>query len=118
MFSSFFINRPIFASVLSIVIVLGGSIAVGTLPEGPPRSQSAGLPDSSLVQSEGTRAHRPQRTPGGGVPPPPPSPQPRAVAAAGDETRCISIRVYPKAATHSGVKLVSRPSRVCGCIRR
>jgi multidrug efflux pump len=31
-FSSFFINRPIFASVLSIVITLGGSIAVFTLP--------------------------------------------------------------------------------------
>jgi multidrug efflux pump len=31
-FSSFFINRPIFASVLSIVIVLGGSIALFTLP--------------------------------------------------------------------------------------
>ena len=32
MFSSFFINRPIFASVLSIVIVLGGTIALFTLP--------------------------------------------------------------------------------------
>src|SRR5215470_17940025 len=32
MFSKFFINRPIFASVLSIVIVLGGFIAVFTLP--------------------------------------------------------------------------------------
>src|SRR6202165_3154236 len=32
MFSNFFINRPIFASVLSIVIVLGGSIALFTLP--------------------------------------------------------------------------------------
>src|ERR671935_493925 len=32
MFSKFFINRPIFASVLSIVIVLGGFIALGTLP--------------------------------------------------------------------------------------
>jgi multidrug efflux pump subunit AcrB len=32
MFSRFFINRPIFASVLSIVITLGGSIAVLTLP--------------------------------------------------------------------------------------
>jgi multidrug efflux pump len=32
MFSRFFINRPIFASVLSIVIVLGGSIALFTLP--------------------------------------------------------------------------------------
>ncbi|HEV3236707.1 MAG TPA: efflux RND transporter permease subunit [Gemmataceae bacterium] len=32
MFSSFFINRPIFASVLSIVITLGGSIALFTLP--------------------------------------------------------------------------------------
>jgi multidrug efflux pump subunit AcrB len=31
MFSRFFINRPIFASVLSIVIVLGGSIALFTL---------------------------------------------------------------------------------------
>jgi multidrug efflux pump len=31
-FSAFFINRPIFASVLSIVIVLGGFIAVFTLP--------------------------------------------------------------------------------------
>jgi multidrug efflux pump len=31
-FSRFFINRPIFASVLSIVIVLGGSIALFTLP--------------------------------------------------------------------------------------
>jgi multidrug efflux pump subunit AcrB len=31
-FSKFFINRPIFASVLSIVIVLGGSIALFTLP--------------------------------------------------------------------------------------
>jgi multidrug efflux pump len=31
-FSAFFINRPIFASVLSIVIVLGGSIALFTLP--------------------------------------------------------------------------------------
>ena len=32
MFSKFFINRPIAASVLSIVITLGGSIAVGKLP--------------------------------------------------------------------------------------
>ncbi len=32
MFSKFFINRPIFASVLSIVIVLAGSIALFTLP--------------------------------------------------------------------------------------
>jgi multidrug efflux pump subunit AcrB len=31
-FSRFFINRPIFASVLSIVIVLGGFIALFTLP--------------------------------------------------------------------------------------
>jgi multidrug efflux pump subunit AcrB len=31
-FSKFFINRPIFASVLSIVIVLGGTIALFTLP--------------------------------------------------------------------------------------
>jgi multidrug efflux pump len=31
-FSRFFINRPIFASVLSIIIVLGGSIALFTLP--------------------------------------------------------------------------------------
>src|SRR5262245_10303640 len=32
LFSSFFISRPIFASVLSIVIVLGGTIALFTLP--------------------------------------------------------------------------------------
>src|SRR6202162_6310334 len=32
MFSKFFIERPIFASVLSIVIVLGGTIALFTLP--------------------------------------------------------------------------------------
>jgi multidrug efflux pump subunit AcrB len=32
MFSKFFINRPIFAAVLSIVIVLGGIIAYWTLP--------------------------------------------------------------------------------------
>src|ERR687894_881230 len=32
MFSKFFIDRPIFASVLSIVITLGGAIAVLTLP--------------------------------------------------------------------------------------
>ena len=32
MFSRFFIDRPIFAAVLSIVIVLGGSIALFTLP--------------------------------------------------------------------------------------
>src|SRR6266550_181517 len=32
MFSRFFINRPIFASVLSIVITLGGGIALFTLP--------------------------------------------------------------------------------------
>jgi multidrug efflux pump len=31
-FSRFFIHRPIFASVLSIVIVLGGSVALFTLP--------------------------------------------------------------------------------------
>src|ERR1700751_3013525 len=31
-FSRFFINRPIFASVLSIVIVLAGTIALFTLP--------------------------------------------------------------------------------------
>src|ERR671923_3008337 len=31
-FSRFFINRPIFASVLSIVVVLAGGIAVWTLP--------------------------------------------------------------------------------------
>src|SRR3974377_2373758 len=32
MFSRFFINRPIFASVLSIVIVLGGTVALFALP--------------------------------------------------------------------------------------
>ncbi len=32
MFSKFFIDRPIFAAVLSIIITLGGSIAVWTLP--------------------------------------------------------------------------------------
>src|ERR1043165_8369506 len=32
MFSHFFIERPIFASVLSIVIVLAGSVALVTLP--------------------------------------------------------------------------------------
>ena len=32
MFSKFFIDRPIFAAVLSIVVTLGGGIAVGTLP--------------------------------------------------------------------------------------
>src|SRR5436305_6831607 len=32
MFSRFFIDRPIFASVLSILITLGGAIAVFTLP--------------------------------------------------------------------------------------
>ena len=32
MFCRFFIDRPIFASVLSIVVTLGGSIALFTLP--------------------------------------------------------------------------------------
>src|SRR5437588_3768036 len=32
MFSSFFINRPIFASVLSIIVTLAGAIAVFSLP--------------------------------------------------------------------------------------
>ena len=32
MFSAFFINRPIFASVLSIIITLAGSVALFTLP--------------------------------------------------------------------------------------
>src|SRR5512135_83572 len=32
MFSRFFIDRPIFASVLSIIITLAGGIAVSTLP--------------------------------------------------------------------------------------
>src|ERR1700679_1573579 len=32
MFSRFFIDRPIFAAVLSIVVTLGGGIAVWTLP--------------------------------------------------------------------------------------
>src|SRR5436305_8804773 len=32
MFSRFFIDRPVFASVLSIVIVLGGGVALFTLP--------------------------------------------------------------------------------------
>src|SRR4051812_16076422 len=32
MFSNFFINRPIFASVLSIVVTLAGGIALFTLP--------------------------------------------------------------------------------------
>src|SRR5262249_49636724 len=32
MFSSFFINRPIFASVLSIIITLAGGVALFTLP--------------------------------------------------------------------------------------
>ncbi len=32
MFSNFFINRPIFASVLSIIITLAGSVALFTLP--------------------------------------------------------------------------------------
>src|SRR5215467_854518 len=32
MFSNFFINRPIFASVLSIIITLAGGVALFTLP--------------------------------------------------------------------------------------
>src|SRR5580704_15997983 len=32
MFSKFFIDRPIFASVLSIVITLAGGVAIWTLP--------------------------------------------------------------------------------------
>jgi hydrophobe/amphiphile efflux-1 (HAE1) family protein len=32
MFSNFFIDRPIFAGVISIVILLGGGLALGTLP--------------------------------------------------------------------------------------
>src|SRR5689334_9009554 len=32
MFSAFFINRPIFASVLSIIITLGGGISLVSLP--------------------------------------------------------------------------------------
>src|SRR5690242_7130448 len=32
MFSKFFIDRPIFASVLSIIVTLGGAIALFTLP--------------------------------------------------------------------------------------
>ena len=32
MFSKFFINRPIFATVISIVIVLAGIIAIRSLP--------------------------------------------------------------------------------------
>src|SRR5438128_9738071 len=32
MFSNFFINRPIFASVLSIIVTLAGGIAVFSLP--------------------------------------------------------------------------------------
>jgi multidrug efflux pump len=32
MFSNFFISRPIFASVLSIIITLGGAVALNTLP--------------------------------------------------------------------------------------
>jgi multidrug efflux pump len=32
-FSRFFIHRPIFASVLSIIITLAGGIAVWVLPE-------------------------------------------------------------------------------------
>ena len=32
MFSRFFIDRPIFASVLSIVVVLAGAVAYRTLP--------------------------------------------------------------------------------------
>src|SRR6266446_5604123 len=32
MFSNFFINRPIFASVLSIIVMLAGGIAVFSLP--------------------------------------------------------------------------------------
>ena len=32
MFTRFFIDRPIFASVLSILVVLAGGIAVGSLP--------------------------------------------------------------------------------------
>lgn len=34
MFSTFFINRPVFASVISIVIVLAGVIAMRSLPIG------------------------------------------------------------------------------------
>src|SRR5919201_48770 len=32
MFSNFFINRPIFASVLSIIVTLAGGVALFTLP--------------------------------------------------------------------------------------
>ena len=47
MFSRFFINRPIFASVLSIVIVLGGSIALFTLPVAYHCLWSLGFQDAS-----------------------------------------------------------------------
>ena len=33
MFSNFFINRPIFASVLSIIVTLAGSVALFTLAD-------------------------------------------------------------------------------------
>jgi multidrug efflux pump subunit AcrB len=49
MFSRFFIDRPIFATVLSIVVTLAGGIAVGTLPVAqypeitPPTVEVSGL---------------------------------------------------------------------------
>ena len=43
MFSRFFINRPIFASVLSIIIVLGGGIGSNPLLLRPVRGAAASL---------------------------------------------------------------------------
>ncbi len=37
--SRFFIERPVFAAVLSIVIVLAGLVALKILPVAPPRSR-------------------------------------------------------------------------------
>ena len=50
MISHFFIDRPIFAAVLSIAIVLAGALAKGVLPVGKPNT-SPGFARIALAMS-------------------------------------------------------------------
>lgn len=61
MFSKFFINRPIFATVVSIVIILAGVIAIKSLPvqEYP----SIAPPQTSFLQPIQEQMQLPSRLP-------------------------------------------------------
>ena len=56
MFGRFFIQRPIFSSVLSILIVLVGVVAIGALPIAVPADLAATITVSAMYRGQRTIA--------------------------------------------------------------